>query len=184
MMRYLSRINNKGITLIELVIVMGVSSIILVLILGIFLTGTTMYKDIYDNIEIHQQGNSIMDFITSNIMASNEIENIINYERSSFYKSDKTIELGEIILKDTSLVQEGKHIFTIQQDPKVEGRSIRYGKTETAKIEVGNYIKTIYTEPLPKGSFYNDAKGIRLTIEMEKGRSNISISKSMYFRKH
>lgn len=184
MVSYIDKHNNKGVTLVELIVAMAVSSIVFVLILGIFFTGTTIYKELHDDIEVHQQGSSIMDFMSSIIMTSNGIENIINYERSSFYESDKKIDLGAVILKDISLEEGQEHILTIQEDPKVEGRSIRYGKTNAAKIEVGNYIKTIYTEPLPKGSLYSNAKGIQLTIEMEKGRSSIIASKSMYFRKH
>lgn len=185
MVRYIKKhSNNKGFTLIEIVLVIVVSSMVLLLISGIFITGTQIYRDIHNNIEIHQQANAIMDFMTSTIMSSNGIEGIDNYEKVSFYGSDEELELGAINLIDKNLKDGSNHTFTIQKDPKLEGRSIRYGENNVATIEVGNYIKSIYTKPLPTGCIYSDAKGIEITMEMKKGKSNITISKSMYFRKY
>lgn len=182
MVRHLIITNNKGVTLIELLVAISLSSIVLVLVLGILLTGTKLYKYVNDNTEIQQQGHFIMDFITTKVMPSNEIENIIASNNTSSYKSNESIQLKELVLNDNTLAKQEKHIFSIQQDTKVEGKSIRYGKSKTAKVELGNYIKNVYISPLPDGSRYKEARGIELTIKMQKGEANLEVLKSIYFR--
>ena len=184
MVRYINQKNQNGFTLIELIISLAVWSIVLILVIAIFFTGIKVYKDNYDKTEILQQGNAIMDFMTSIIMSSNGIETIENEQGNTFYETNNKIRLGKIELKDMNLNSGESHMFTIQEDPKVEGCSIRYGRDRHATIEVGNYIKSIYTESLPREDPYSNAKGINFTIEMKKGKSTISFSKNIYFRKH
>ncbi len=175
-------INDRGITLIELIVAIGLSSIVLTLVLGILFTGTKLYKYVDDSSEIQQQGHFIMDFITTKVMPSSEIETITDNKNIAHYNSSERIELKEIELKDQKLEKQETHIFSIQEDGKVEGKSIRYGKSKIAKVELGNYIKKIYVSPLPKGYVYKDAKGIEFIIEMKKGDANVGIFKNIYFR--
>lgn len=167
------KLDDKGLTLIELIVAINITAIILTLVISMFSTGLSIYNTIYDNNEIQQQGHFIMDFITVRILSSDEIDQII-FENK---------ELRQLRLLDSTLKEDEKHIFSIQNDPKTQGRSIRYGKTKDAKIELGNYIKAIYIDPLPKDYTYQDAKGIDITLKLEKGRSDLEISKSIYFRK-
>lgn len=183
MVRIPITINNRGVTLIELIVALGLSSIVLTLVLGIFFTGTKLYKYVNDSMEIQQQGHFIMDFITTKVMPSSEIDTITGHNNASYYNKSEEIELKEIELIDDILEKQEKHIFSIQEDEKVEGKSIRYGKSKIAKVELGNYIKKAYASPLPKGCIYKDADGIALTIEMQKGDASLKVFKSIYFRK-
>ncbi len=176
------KLNEKGFVLVELIVAMAISSIVLIMMIGIFFVVTTITRDIYNSNEIQHQGHFIIDFISSMVMPSSEIESVFNYTNNSYIESDQKIELGEIKLIDNSLSEEERHIFSIQKDPKMEGKSIRYGKMSSAKIEAGNYIKAIYLKPLPDGNTYKEARGVELTLVMKKGRSNMEISKSIYFR--
>ena len=178
----LVKLDNEGLTLIELIIAMSISSIVFILVSGMFFTGSKINRDIYNSVEIQQQGQFIMDFITTRVMPSTSIDSIKDTENVSYYKTDKLIKLGEIRLLDTSLQEEERHIFSIQKDPKLEGRSIRHGINDVAKIELGNYIKEVYVKPLPEGTSYEKAKGIEITIEMQKGEVNLDIYKCIYFR--
>lgn len=183
MVSKLTKLDNRGVTLIELIVGMTISAILFTLVASMFFTGSKIYRDIYNSIEIQQQGHFVMDFMTTRIMPSSKIDNIKDIDNNSCYKIDQVIELGEIKLIDTCLKEEERHIFSIQNDPKVEGQSIRYGKIDVAKIEAGNYINKIHIKPLPEGSTYEQARGIEITIEMKKGDSNLKISKNIYFRK-
>lgn len=176
------RLNNKGFTLIEIIITLSIASILLILLVGVFSTGLRLYEDIYNNNEIKQQAQFITDFMTTRVMSSTEINDIFDYTNTSYYKSDKEIELGQLHLKDYSLKEKELHIFSIQKDPKVEGHSIRYGKVNVAKIEAGNYINSIKVKPLPIGYTYENARGLEITLKMQKGKSNLEILKSIYFR--
>lgn len=176
------RLNNKGFTLIEIIITLSIASVLFILLIGVFSTSLRFYEDLNNSNEIKQQAQSITDFITTRVMSSTEINDVFNYNNTSYYKSDKEIVLGELRLKDNSLNEKELHIFSIQKDPKVEGQSIRYGKVNVAKIEAGNYINSINVRPLPIGHTYENARGLKITLKMKKGRTNLEILKSIYFR--
>lgn len=183
MVKILKRKNSRGVTLIELIITMALSSIILTLMLSVFFTGSKLYKYISDTTEIQQQGHFIMDFITTKAMPASSVTSVIDSNNVSRNSSSEKIEVKEIELEDEMLEKEEKHIFSIQKDDKVEGKSIRYGKSKTAKVELGNYIKKMYVYPLPKESNFESAKGLEFSIELQKGEANIEVIKQMYFRK-
>ena len=174
-------LDNKGVTLIEVITSMTLLFIILPVLLTFFYSGTRSSNTSYNINEIQNQGQSIMDFISDRFMTSSSVVMIKDYKGRPIYTSDCEEELGELKLQD-SLLQEEMHIFSIQNDPKVEGRSIRYGNNNIAKIEAGNYIKAIYVRPLPDGKTYEHARGLKFTIIMEKGRKEISIIRDIYFR--
>lgn len=184
MVKYSIKRDNKGLTLIEIIVTMAVSSIIFTLILGVFITGIKLNGDIHNSIEIQQQGHFIMDFMTNRIMESRKVESISNYQRVSFYDGTEKIRVGVVQFKDNSLYENQNHIFSIQKDPKIEGRSIRYGKISEAKTELGNYLEAVYMSPLPIGHSFEESKGVQISIEMKKGKSTILISKNIYFRRN
>lgn len=175
--------NNRGVTLIELIVTIGISSIVLSLVLGVFFTGTKLYKYVNDSIEIQQQGHFIMDFIVARAMPSSDINNVLDSNNISHYSKNDKIEVKEIEFNDAILEKQEKHIFSIQQDDKVEGKSIRYGKSKTAKVELGNYINKMQVSPLPKESTYEYARGLEFNIELKKGDASIEVIKEIYFRK-
>lgn len=198
MVNIIKNLDNKGVTLIELIVSMSLLSIISIIILVIFSSGTKSYNNSHDSNEIQVQGQSIMSFMSVRIMTSCKIINIKDYNDHNIYDKDKGIELGELKLKDdllgfksseNGLLEEKLHIFSIQEDPKMEGKSIRYGNTKKATIEAGNYIKSIYVKPLfqedidkNEEDIYENSKGIKLTIIMQKGKQEVEISKNIYFR--
>ena len=183
MVKFNKAMNNKGVTLIELMVTMSITSIVLCLVLGIFFTGTKLYKYISDSTKIEQQGHFIMDFIVTKAMPSDGVSDVFDLNNASHYSKNDKIELKEIEFKDELLAKQEMHIFSIQKDDKVEGKSIRYGKSKTAKVELGNYIQRMQISPLPKESTYEHAKGIELNIELKKGNANIEVVKEIYFRK-
>ncbi len=187
MVNIIKKLDNKGVTLIEIITSMSLLFIILPLILVFYSTGMKSCDSSYNISEIQTQGQNIMSFMGARVMTSSEIIMIKDYKGLSCYESDKEIELGELKLKDKLLENElieekGMHIFTIQNDLEMEGNSIRYGNNKVAKAEAGNYIKSINVKPLPDGKTYKDARGISFTIIMQKGKTNIEIFKDIYFR--
>lgn len=202
MVKIIKNLDNRGVTLIELIVCMSLSSIILITLLVVFSSETKAYNRSHNINEIQAQGQNIMHFMSSRIMTSNKIINIKGYEGTSKNDKNKGINLGELKLEDNLLeykllsngsTQQEIHIFSVQKDPKMEGNSIRYGNIDNAKIELGNYIKAIYVKPLfdesikeskdkNKENIYDNAKGIKLTIVMQKGKIDIEISKNIYFR--
>lgn len=178
----LTELDNDGLTLIEIIVTISISAIIFIVVSGMFFTGSKINEDIYNSVEIQQQGHFIMNFMASRIMPSSGIDSIKDTRNLSYLKSDKPIKLREIKLRDESLEEKEGHIFSIQKDPKLPGKSIRHGKTDVAKIELGNYIKEVYVKPLPPGNTYEDAKGVEITIEMKKGEADLEIFKNIYFR--
>lgn len=191
MVDVIKKLDHRGVTLIEVITSMSLLFIILPVVLVFFFSGIRSCDGSHDLIEIQNQGQSIINFMSDRVMTSSKIIMIKDYKGLSFYGSDEKVELGELKLKDDLLedfllteesLSEEMHIFSIQKDPEMEGKSIRYGNNKVAKTEAGNYIKFIYVEPLPHGNTYEDAKGIKFTMIMEKGNREIKIFRNIYFR--
>lgn len=189
MVERIKKLDSKGVTLIELIVSMSLILIVLSTILAIFSSGSKASNTSYNISEMQAQGQSIMTFMSVRVMTSSKVIMIKDNKGVSYYDSDKEIELGELklkdnLLRDNSLEVEEKqmHIFSIQNDSKTKSKSMRYGKDRFTKIESGNYIKSIYINPLPSGKTYKEAKGIRLTITMQKGKTKSEIFKNIYFR--
>ncbi len=168
--KYLS-FKNHGLTLIEVIVSIALISIVALSIVGVFVSSSVIYRDIYSYNEMQQQSQSIMDFLSDTIIHSEKID----------YMLDET-NLSEIRFKDKSLSENERHIFSVQKDLKVEGNSLRYGRKSSAQIEVGNYIDKINVLTLPEETHYKDAKGIKITLTMKKRGKTVEIFKKIYFR--
>ena len=175
--------DNRGMTLIELILSVFISSIIVIVLSTMSITSIKIFERIYNSIEIQQQGHFIMDFMTNKIIHSNKIDSVLDYNNICVYNTNKEVSLGEIKFKDISLENGKWHVFSIQKDYKVEGRSMRYGNRSPATIEAGNYVDSIHVKPLPEKSSYSEAKGINISITMKKGENKMKLSKNIYFRK-
>lgn len=166
-----NKLDQNGLTLIEVIVTIAVMGIILIALFGVFTTGLTIYRDIYSYHEMQQQSQLIMDFLSDAAMHSEKID----------YISDES-DVREFRLRDRALRENEMHVFSLQMDPKVEGKSLRYGKKPPATIEVGNYIDKISLKPLPNGTRYEDASGIKVTLKMHKRGKSLEVFKKIYFR--
>ena len=170
----------SGITLIELIISISLSSIILLSIVSVFVTSSKIYEDIYSYTEIQQQSHFIMDFLTDTVLHSNDLA-YIDKDSSSNTHPTYGVEICEFSLIDDSLNKGERHIFSLRDDKKVEGKLLRYGRKSPTTIEVGNFIDKMYLKTL-NGSSHEDIRGVKITLSMKKRGKSFEISKEVYFR--
>lgn len=167
--------NDKGFTLIEVIISLGLTGIIMAIVISLLTSNVLMFENNDKDIELQQQGQFILGFLEDKIMQSTKI--IYLQDRNGLIKhnSNDKVDLSKIIL-ESKIEPEKGYIFQLNKDLVHNYYNLKYGKglNGTATIEVGNYIEKIEVEPIPLESKYIEAKGLSLSILMNfNGRKKI-----------
>ncbi len=164
--------NKKGITLIELIISLGLISVLLMIMFNIFIFSTKVYNISHSNVEIQEQAQMIQSFIENNLYASSGIESVID-------KNGKKIDLNKLDESDIKEVRfnvDGQmcSIYHIYSKKKVFiKKNIKYNG-----YEFGDYIENINIKNIDKGS------GAEISLKLQKGREVINTSFLIYFRNY
>lgn len=148
----------KGVTLIELLLVLAISSIVLGTVYTFFLSNTRGINSSESKVYLQDQAQAILDTMGKDFMEARIIEDIISSSNINA-KSEKLVNISKVTIKPVS----GNNIvYTVNN-----GTLQRAIEGSTAK-EVAKYIESINIETL-------DNKGFRVEEDRnEDGNEDIS----------
>lgn len=124
------KLNNKGVTLIEIVVALAISVIILATAAGILLTSYNFFKNIAQSNEDKLIGDTIYTLVSDKITLANEVE-IIN-EQNLILDNENTIEVN-----DGKLFYNGEDIFGGNFN---NGQSVSMNITQYSSNSVSVYV--------------------------------------------
>lgn len=155
----------KGVSLIEILISLAMSSILLTLIMTFFIINFKGYKSIKDSLELEFQAQYILSFMAGKI---------VNSDCISFAKPPGSQEYSMTALREAGidyLIQEIRFSYGSNKNYKyvfiAKDRKISYGSNE-APVELGLYVDEVYISLFEDVSFQN-ARVIGIKIIMKKG---------------
>lgn len=171
---------NKGFTLVELLVTLGISSIVVGLIFSFFISNYKVYKSVRNDSEMHFQAQYILNFIAGKIIDSNSMSlarvDTTNYSMTNVRSAEEEYPVHKISFKYGD--DSENYVFHIRND------IISYGKGEkeiNPTVELGNYVYEMYVSVLKDESFQN-AKTVKLKIVMKKDGQMYEAFQTVYMR--
>lgn len=187
--------NNQGLTLIELIVAFGIAGILITLIGSFFITYVKSFHRSANQVELQQQGQFAMDFLKRNIVSSMGIFDMEGFLEGA--NEERNIKKIIFNMKEKDDGDPSDLIFELKETNKLfygVGKIVVSDEGEekflgSATSEVACYIKKIVVKPLPEDityeqGKYQEAKGIKVTIELEKEGEVERISSNFYFRNY
>lgn len=172
---------NKGFTMVELMVALGISSIAVGLIMTFFICSYKSYKTVRNDSELQFQAQYILDFMADKIINSKSLsfvkqDNIRDYSMTLARSAGTEYPLKKISFKYGN--ESENYVFHIVLD------CIRYGKgmkDENSTVELGKYVDSMYVSLFENSSFQN-AKAVVIKIVMKKGDQTYEAFQAAYMR--
>jgi prepilin-type N-terminal cleavage/methylation domain-containing protein len=171
---------NKGFSLVELLVSLGISSIIIGLIFSFFIINFKGYKSVRNDFEMQFQAQYILNFMAGRIVDSNSVSfarvNTQNYSMTAVRSAGAEYPIHKISFKYGS--ESENYVFHIINN------TIRYGKGEkemNPTVELGNYVDEMYVS-LFKDESFQDAKAVKLKLVMKKDGQLHEAFQAVYMR--
>ena len=171
---------NKGFTMLELLVSLGISSVVVGLIFSFFTGNYRVYISVRNDTELHFQAHYILNFMTGKVVDSSCISLAKNktdiYSMTAVRNAGREYPVNKVSFKYGSTSEN--YVFYI------ENNAIRYSngvKDMEPTVELGNYVKGMYLSVLRDESFQN-AKAVNIKIVMEKGGCRYEASRAVYMR--
>lgn len=156
--------NKNGFTLMELLVVLGLSAAIVSLVMKFFMININNYETISNDTELQFQSQYILNFMSNKVMESSNIagirENAIDHMDHTGEKkiTRVTFRYGIGYMECYNFEFRNSKILYGNNAPEV-----------TANIELGVYIKEMRMEPIPETSTFRNAKAVKIIILLQKG---------------
>lgn len=166
----------QGYTLIELLISLGIMSIIITMLMSFFLTEVKTYEAVNIDSDLQFQSQYVLNFMAKKIMESRKVRHALR-ERKTI--TDETTE--QIVTKLSLLYNDqGKcYIFEKINDKIFYGNG-NYNDSATA--ELGKYIYEVKVFPFPEGSSLSNAAALKITVILSRENHVYEASQLIYFR--
>lgn len=170
---------NKGFTLVELIIALGMFGAVISLIMSIFIVNLKSYIRINTDLELQYQAQHIINFMSSRILESSDIDKIIN--GTTIYTNPiEEIKVTKISFQNGLNKSEWFNF-------EVKNNNIYYGKgsyNSPVTVEVGNYIKEMRVGPIPRGNTIKESKAIIIKLLMIKESQEYEIEQIIAMRNY
>ncbi|MTI70172.1 MAG: hypothetical protein FH751_07975 [Firmicutes bacterium] len=167
---------NKGLSLIELILTINLLMIIIGLLFSFLINNINYFNIIYNRIEIKEQGEFAINYMTERLMTLTEITDITDKYNYTLNHINRTnpVNIRKIIFSGINTYNdyETNYKFELKTNNKLFDRT----------TEVACYITDIIVCPMPKEVSYKNAKGIKIILKLNKGKEYREISKTIYFR--
>ena len=171
---------NKGFTMIELVVTLGISSIVIGLIFSFFITNYKGYKSVRNSSEMHFQAQYILNFMAGRIIDSNSMSlariKTDFYSMTAVRSAEVEYPVDKVSFKYGS--ESENYVFHIV------GSDIRYGngdKDIKPEVELGKFVDSMYISLFENRSFQN-TKVVKLKLVMEKDGQTYEAFQAVYMR--
>ncbi|OPJ56339.1 PilW family protein [Alkalithermobacter paradoxus] len=155
--------NKRGFTIIELLISLGIVSIVFSIIFSFFTMNFNMFKKSNDIIDIQNEGQIAMAKIVNIAMVSSGISNIYDYNNINQDDTKDKISLGKIIFKEGDIFQ------------------VKEGNLKHNGNIIANHIKNIKVSPIDDISFLQ-SNGLIIEIILELNKETIKIENQVMYR--
>ncbi len=164
--------NKRGFTLTELLIALGMMSILILLGFHILFLNFKVFNKTEANVEIQQQGQFLKQFIENKLYLSYGLDSIVDMNGKKIKSQD--FEEGEI--KELRFRLEDI-VVGIYINPK--NKKMFYRKDLLYNgYEIGDYVKKMKVENRRNG------KGVKINLELEKKSEQIEVDFVVYFRNY
>jgi prepilin-type N-terminal cleavage/methylation domain-containing protein len=171
---------NKGFTLVELLVSLGMSSIVVGLIFSFFISNYKGYKSVRNDTEMHFQAQYILNFMVDKIIDSNSMS-YVRVERIDYYmalvrNAGTEYPVDKISFKYGDEYEN--YVFHIRNNIISYGKGV---KDINPTVELGNYVDGMYISVLKDVSFEN-TKAVKIRIVMEKDGQTYEAFQAAYMR--
>lgn len=175
---------NNGFTIIELLVTMPIIGILVLLVFTSTASNMNIIKNVDNEVELQQQAQFIFDFIEEKIIQSTGIIYLQDLKGIQKHNSNEKVSILKIIFKNTSDHIDKGYIFALTKDPQNDFYNLKYGigTMGGASDEVGNFIKSIEVEPIPRYKNYIEAEGIYICINFALDGCTQTFDNSYFFR--
>ncbi|WMJ80845.1 prepilin-type N-terminal cleavage/methylation domain-containing protein [Clostridium sp. MB40-C1] len=170
----------KGITLIELIIVIALIGIILIPISNFFLTSYSSLHKVDKEIELQSQGEEALEKFVKISMISSGIQSIKKHNEE-LKSQKKCISVDRIVLKNSSSSSEvdDYDVFQLLDNKLWYGR----GEKDLDATKIGKVIgKNIYSIDIEGTKDLKEAEGIYIVINLSYKNVKSAVESKVYFR--
>lgn len=144
--------NIKGFTLIELIVILGLATIVMLAVMSFFIANYRSYNRLNTESELQYQSQYVINFMTDKILETEEFKGKDADDKYSFINDDGT--------KLTFKIENGKLIFKDGHEPEVI---------------VGNSITGFDIISL-------NQKEVSITLKLEKDKIVVEAEQTVYMR--
>jgi len=169
--------NEKGFTLVELLVTIGIMSFVMSLVFNFFIINFNNYARLNNESTLHFHSQYILNFISDKIMESRNIELIrsgtLDVKNSSIEYSISKISLRYGDEKNSCYIFE------------VRGNKIFYGNSnsnDSANDELGTYVSELKAEPYPAGNTFAETDALKLTLCLVRNGLEYEAEQVIYMR--
>lgn len=174
--------SNKGFTLIELIVALGLSSVVISLVIAFFVINVNNYRKINTETELQFQSQYILSFMSGKIMKSRNIslvrrDDVTEYSLSIPRAADTEMNTAKISFRFGDGTYDN-YVFHI-----VNG-NIRYGlggRDIKPTVELGNFVKYMFISLIENDSLGN-ANALRIHLILEKDGHSYETRQIVFMR--
>ena len=167
--------------MVELIVALGISSVVVGLIFSFFISNYKGYKSVKNDSELQFQAQYILNFMVDKVINSNSIslvkqDNVKDYSMTMVRSKGTEYPLKKISFKYGNETEN--YVFHIILD------SIRYGKGTKdmlPTVELGKFVDSVYVSLFEDSSFQN-AKAVIIRIVMKKDGQTYGASQAVSMR--
>lgn len=191
-MRY-SLKNNKGFSLVELLVVLAIAAIVLTAISTFMIMNLKSFNLSRDEGELQSQGQRAMNQLMTSLIEAEKLIEIEGFkEAADGSKSDTAINLqstgmnyvSKLVLQNVN-TPNNLFIFVHQHDNTVDENNKllwEVGNSMNAGSSSSSFIEALKIEPLPQSTTYEACKGLRVQLTLKKNGKRIQLENKVYFR--
>ena len=167
--------------MVELIVALGISSVVVGLIFSFFISNYKGYKSVKNDSELQFQAQYILNFMVDKVINSNSIslvkqDNVKDYSMTMVRSKGTEYPLKKISFKYGNETEN--YVFHIILD------SIRYGKGTKdmlPTVELGKFVDSVYVSLFEDSSFQN-VKAVIIRIVMKKDGQTYGASQAVSMR--
>lgn len=162
------KLKKRGLTLIELLITLGIISVVFTTIFSLFITNYKSLNKSQLEVELQSEAQKFVEKITNKVLQANKISELKDTSNNSKIKDS-----AEVLISSISF------------DDKVYGFSLNNDKLiDKNNNEIARNVKEIKIKPVPENSNFEDATGIKFNVKFEKGGVTKEIETEVSFRNY
>lgn len=172
------RNKQKGFTLAELLVSLGLLGVIAPIVMSFFITSLKNYESINNRLELQFQAQYILDFMSDKILESRYIE-LARENIVSLLKKTNEQNITKISFRYGDNVNQCYNF-------EINKGKIKYGNARSNAIptdELGIYVKNLTATPI-NGEQFEDTNAIIIKITLEKGSQIYEAEQMMYMRNY
>lgn len=162
------KLKKRGLTLIELLITLGIISVVFTTIFSLFITNYKSLNKSQLEVELQSEAQKSVEKITNKVLQVNKISELKNISNNSKVKDSAEVIISSISFDDKA------YGFSLNNDKLIDENN----------NEIARNVKEIKIKPVPENSKFEDATGIKFNVKFEKGGVTKEIETEVSFRNY